>query len=258
MNYDTPGAERRAFATALALECGALARRMRRSLGAIDTKDPLDFCTDADRAVEALVRDRIAARYGEPVLGEEGGGDPAPRVWVVDPIDGTTNFIQGTPRWCVSIAFVAQGRVELGVICAPAEDRLFVAERGAGVWLNDAPIRVSGLHHGMAPVAEVGWSSRRPIAAYAALIERLIAGGIEFRRHGSGALGMADVAAGLNDAYVELHINPWDVLAGLLLVQEAGGWCNDYLGGDGLANGNPILACTPELRDRLVAITGIA
>ncbi|HSU06157.1 MAG TPA: inositol monophosphatase [Acetobacteraceae bacterium] len=249
--------ERRSFATALARDAGALACRMRGALGVINAKDPLDFCTEADHAVEQLVRDRISVRFGEAVLGEEGGGEPASRLWVVDPIDGTTNFIHGTARWCVSLAYVVEGRVELGVICAPAEDRLFVAEHGSGAWLNDAPIHVSGLRHGAGPVIEVGWSSRRPIAAYAALIEGLIAADMEFRRHGSGALGMADVAAGVNDAYVELHINAWDVLAGLLLVQEAGGWTNDYLAGDGLTRGNPIVACTPELRQRLMGLTGI-
>ncbi len=250
--------ERGDFAVALVREAGVLARQMRELLGAVDAKDPLDFCTEADRRVEQLVRERIAARFNEPVLGEEAGGGPASRLWVVDPIDGTVNFIHGTPRWCISLAFVVENRVELGVIFAPAEQRLFVAERGAGARLNDAPIRVSRLAHGAGPVVEVGWSSRRPITAYAALIERLIGAQMEFRRYGSGALGMADVAAGLNDAYVELHINAWDVAAGLLLVQEAGGWTNDYLRGDWAMQGNPISACTPELQDKLAKITGIA
>lgn len=253
----TAPADRRNFATDLVREAAALALRMRGALGGIVAKDPLDFCTEADRSVEALVRDRIAARFAEPVMGEEAGGEPAPRVWVVDPIDGTTNYIQGSTRWCISLAYVAHGQVELGTICAPAEDRLFVAARGSGAWLNGAPIRVSGLRRGTAPVVEVGWSTRRPIADYAALIQKLVGNAMEFRRHGSGALGMADVAAGVNDAYLESHINAWDVLAGLILVQEAGGWTSDYLGGNGLVAGNPIVACTPELRDRLSAISGV-
>jgi myo-inositol-1(or 4)-monophosphatase len=250
--------ERRAFAGALAVEAAAMAASMRASLGVIHAKDPLDFCTDADRAVENLIRERVAREFAEPVLGEEAGGEPAARLWVVDPIDGTTNYFLGSPRWCVSLAFVAAGRVQLGVISAPMEGRLFVAARGAGAWMNGAPMRVSGLQYGTAPVVEVGWSSRRPIAAYADLIQRLVGAGMEFRRHGSGALGMADVAIGVNDAYVELHINAWDVLAGLVLVEEAGGWTTDFLASDGLTRGNPIVACTPELRDRLVAASGIA
>lgn len=242
------------FALDLAQEAGALARRMRADLGAITTKDPIDFCTEADRAVEALVRRRVHDRFGEPVLGEEEGGEPADRLWVIDPIDGTSNYIQGSPRWCVSLAYVEYNDVELGVIFAPAEDRLFHAERGGGAFLNGKPTRVSGLRTGAAPIVEVGWSSRRPIAQYCALVQRLIADTMEFRRLGSGALGMADVASGINDAYLELHINAWDVLAGIAIVREAGGWTNDYLGNDGLRVGNPIIACTPEIAGRLCTV----
>ena len=243
--------DRLRFAVAVAREAGALAQQIRQDLGTITSKDPLDFCTEGDRAVEAMVRSRVAKQYNEPVLGEEDGGEPAARLWVVDPIDGTSNYIQGSPRWCVSLAYVADGRVQLGVIAAPVEQRLFMAEHGAGAFLNDAPIRVSGLRTGTAPIIEAGWSTRRPIESYSVLIQRLIAGRMEFRRHGSGALGMADVAAGLNDGYVELHINAWDVLAGIVLVQEAGGWVSDYLANDGIRKGNPIIACTPEIGGRL-------
>lgn len=243
------------FALALAQEAGALAQRMRTDLGTIVSKDPIDFCTDADRAVEALVRQRVEERFGEAVLGEEEGGGPADRLWVIDPIDGTSNYIQGSTRWCVSLAYVANGTVEVGVICAPDEARLFHAERGRGAFLNGKRTRVSGMRSATAPVIEAGWSSRRSIILYTALLERLIGANMEFRRHGSGALGMADVAAGVNDGYVELHINAWDVLAGLVLVQEAGGWTSDYLAGDGLRDGNPIIACTPEIADKLQAVT---
>lgn len=253
----TEFSERRAFAVALAVQAGALAARMRAALGVVHAKDPLDFCTDADRAVEDLVRQHIAREFGEPVLGEEAGGEPAARLWVVDPIDGTTNFILGSPRWCVSLAFVSGDSVELGVFSAPVEGRLFIAARGTGASMNGSPLRVSGLRHGTAAVVEAGWSSRRSIASYAALVQRLVGAGMEFRRHGSGALGMADVAAGVNDAYVELHINAWDVLAGLVLVREAGGWTSDFLAGEGLMRGNPIVACTPELRERLVGVVGL-
>ena len=242
------------FALALAQEAGSLAQRMRADLGAITSKDPIDFCTEADRAVE---NSRPAARgesFGEAVLGEEEGGGLEDRLWVIDPIDGTSNYIQGSPRWCVSLAYVADGAVELGVICAPDEARLFHAERGRGAFLNGKPTRVSGLRSGTAPIIEVGWSSRRSITLYTALLHRLIGANMEFRRHGSGALGMADVAAGVNDGYVELHINAWDVLAGLVLVREAGGWTSDYLAGNGLRDGNPIVACTPEIAERLKAL----
>jgi myo-inositol-1(or 4)-monophosphatase len=244
-------AARHDFAITLAREAGIMATDLRQRMGRLHAKEPMDFVTEADHAVESLVRLRVAERFGDAVIGEENGGDAADPVWVVDPIDGTVNFIHGTPRWCISIALVAQGDVQVGVIYAPVEGRLFSAMRGHGAYLNGAPIRVSDLAHGASPVVEVGWSPRRAITSYGTLITRLIDGGIEFRRLGSGALGLADTACGLNDGYLELHINAWDALAGLILVREAGGRTNDFLAQDGLISGNPILACTADLATRL-------
>ena len=241
------------FAIELAREAGGVASGLRRELGALEAKEPMDFATKADHAVETLIRQRIAERFGDAVIGEEDGGAPADLVWVIDPIDGTVNYIHGMPRWCVSIALVVAGEVEIGVINAPDEARLFSARRGHGALMNGAPVSVSHLRHGASPVVELGWSPRRPIQQYASLIHQLISDRIEFRRLGSGALGVADTAVGLNDGYVELHINSWDVLAGLLLVREAGGWTSDFLAHDGLMNGNPITVCTPEIALRLNA-----
>ena len=241
---------RRDCAIALALEAGALARDMRASLGPAEAKSPIDFCTEADRAVERLIRQRVIGRFGDAIIGEEDGGEPGENVWLVDPIDGTNGYIHGDGRWCISLAFVCGNRIELGVIYAPASNRLFVAQRGARSLLNGAPISVSGLQRG-APQVEVGWSDRIAIADYCAVLERLSADSIEFRRHGSGALALADVAQGACDGYVELHINAWDALAGVLLVQEAGGRINDFLADGGLTRGNRLVAATPELYERL-------
>lgn len=246
--------DRLRFAIDLATEAGALARSMRQGLGAVETKSSIDFCTAADLAVEALVRRRLDEAFGDPVIGEEAGGDPAELVWVVDPIDGTTNYIHGTANWCISLALVHRGAVEIGVIHAPDLDQLFVARRGQGATLNGRPLRTSGLRHGGGAVVEVGWSARRPLALSLDLIAQMIADDIEFRRCGSGAMGLANVAAGISDGYVELHINAWDALAGLLLVREAGGWTNDFLAGDGLRLGNVVVACTAELTGRLQAL----
>jgi myo-inositol-1(or 4)-monophosphatase len=241
------------FAIELAREAGALAATLRRSMGVLQSKQPMDYATEADHAVEALIRNRVGERFGDPVIGEEDGGTPADLVWVVDPIDGTINYIHGSPRWCVSIALVEGGSVASGVINAPDEGRLFTARRGRGAFLNGLPAQVSKLRHGASPMVEVGWSPRRSIASYGSLIQRLIADGIEFRRLGSGALGAADTSVGLNDGYLEMHINAWDVLAGLLLVREAGGWTSDFLANDGLVAGNPVVLCTPEVSARLCA-----
>ena len=244
-----------AFGVDLALRAGALALSMRRTLAPIEAKSAIDFCTEADRAVEQLVREEVTRRFNDAVIGEEYGGEAANRVWVVDPIDGTAGYIHGNNRWCVSLAYLWRGEIEIGIIYAPADDRLFVAQRGRGATLNGRTIQVSGLRHGAAPVVEVGWSERRPLSAFCTLLQRLTDAAIEFRRHGSGALGLAEVACGLNDGYAELHINSWDALAGILLVREAGGWTNDFLADDGLRRGNLLLAATPVLRDRLVTMT---
>ncbi len=251
-------AARHDFAIELAREAGALATVVRGSLGALEAKDPMDYATRADHDVEALIRQRVAERFGDAVIGEEDGGGPAPLVWVVDPVDGTTNFIHGTSRWCISIGLLVEGVPEIGVINAPDEGRLFTARRGCGAFVNGVPIHVSGLRHGASPVVETGWSPRRRFPAYTALIGQLISNGIEFRRLGSGALGMADAACGRNDGYLEMHINAWDVLAGMVLVREAGGWINGFLDGEGLIKGNPIVACTPEIQERLMEAMALA
>jgi myo-inositol-1(or 4)-monophosphatase len=251
-------AGRQKFAEALAVRAGQLALEMRSNLAPAEAKSAIDFCTEADRAVEKLVRGEIAAAYGESVLGEEygqdGGTDAGSGLWVVDPIDGTTEYIHGSGRWCVSLAFLRDGAIELGVIYEPVGKRLFSARAGQGASLNGAPIAVSHLAHGTAPVVEFGWSERRSLDAYCDLLHMLVASRMEFRRRGSGALGLADVACGINDAYVELHINSWDAVAGILLVREAGGWTNDFLAGNGLTEGNLIMAATPELHRPLTAL----
>jgi myo-inositol-1(or 4)-monophosphatase len=248
--------DRHMFAIDLAVKAGQLALSMQHTLAPAEAKTAIDFCTEADRAVERFVQDEVRRRYGgDGIIGEEYGGEPADSLWVVDPIDGTAGYIHGTPRWCVSLAYLQAGEIELGVIYAPVEGRLFAARRGQGAFLNGRPVQVSRLRHGAAPVVEVGWSERRPLSAYCDLLHRLTDAQMEFRRHGSGALGLADVAAGRNDAYLELHINAWDALAGILLVREAGGWANDFLAENGLTQGNFLLAATPELRERLVELS---
>ena len=257
MNFNDP-AGRLKFAETLAVKAGGLAQEMRGNLAPVEAKSAIDFCTEADRAVETLVREQIASTYGEPVLGEEygrdAGADGNAGLWVVDPIDGTTEYIHGSARWCVSLAYLRNGAIELGVIYAPVGNRLFSAQAGKGAFLNGSAISVSHLSHGAVPVVEVGWSERRSLNSYCDFLHMLVASRMEFRRRGSGALGLAEVACGINDAYVELHINSWDALAGILLVREAGGWTNDFLADNGLNQGNLIMAATPELHDPLTAL----
>jgi myo-inositol-1(or 4)-monophosphatase len=255
-------AARFAAAEALAREAGALALALRSGPEAafgVESKSVLDYATEADRAVERLVIERLGARFGDGVLGEEYGAqqESVDRLWVVDPVDGTFNFMHGMPVWCISLAFLLRGEIEIGIIYNPEADEMFVARRGRGAFLNGVRLGVSAARHA-APLIEIGHSNRRPVAQYLDLIGRIFAAGCEFRRFGSGALGLASVAAGRTDGYLELHINSWDVLAGMLLVREAGGWTNDFLAGEGLLRGNPIVACTPELSDKLTALLAAA
>lgn len=253
--------ERFMAACAVAREAGALAGARFRDRGSLtfSFKGHQDYLTEVDGLVEKLVIERLSALFPQDgFIGEEGGGTGSDRVWVIDPIDGTSNFARGIGHFCVSIAFVENGGPSIGVIYDPMRDELFAAERGHGAWLNGEPMSVSGQSDAHRASVECGWSMRRPITDYLAMTGRVAATGAGLYRMGSGALGMAYVAAGRIDAYCELHINAWDVLAGLVLVQEAGGVTNDFTTGDYLRDGNPVLASTPGLASVMADATGIA
>src|SRR5688500_2239047 len=244
---------------AVTREAGELARELFSKPIAIKLKCKQDYITEADGQVERMIVARLKARFpGDAFLGEEGGasGTAGGPLWVIDPIDGTANFAHGIPHFCVSIAFMAGTELALGAIAAPMYNELYRARLGRGAFLNDRAMRVTDADIKQA-VVELGWSSRRPVRAYTALVERVLATGATFLRAGSGALGLAYVADGRTHGYCEMHINSWDTLAGLLMVREAGGWTNDFLGSDGLTRGNAVLACAPGLKDALVAATGV-
>jgi myo-inositol-1(or 4)-monophosphatase len=245
-------------ACAIAHEAGWLMRRhyRERSAGKISFKGPQDFLTVVDGAVERLIIDRLSRAFpGDRFVGEEGGGSFGPRTWVIDPIDGTSNFARGMPHFCTSIAFVDAGKPAIGVIYDPIADELFAARRGGGATVNGRPMRVSGATDIRRATIELGWSTRRPPEVYTETVRRVLSVGGGFHRSGSGALGIAYVADGRNDGYFEAHINAWDALAGLVMVREAGGWANDFLAGDALTEGNAVLACTPGLRVMLQKLT---
>ncbi|MBI1779061.1 MAG: inositol monophosphatase [Proteobacteria bacterium] len=241
-------------------EAGRLARTYfydRASLG-LTFKGPQDYLTVADGAVERAIIERLGRAFpGDGFLGEEGGGRPAPSLWVIDPIDGTANFARGVPHFCISIAYMRNGKVELGAIYQPITDELFAARRGAGAACNGRKMQVSATKDMAQAIVELGWSKRRPMQTYTAVMERVVTAGGSFRRAGSGALGLAYVADGRSDGYAELHINSWDCLAGLIMIEEAGGWTNDFLAGNGLTEGNPVLAATPALAAAMQKATGI-
>ncbi len=250
---------------AVAREAGELAKKMfadPKSLG-VKLKGKQDFITVADGEVERMIVDRLSEQFPQDaLLGEEGGASGSnsgkgDAVWIIDPIDGTANFAHGIPHFCISIGFLSGGEPQLGALSAPMYGELYLARRGRGAFVNGRRMRVAPASDMKQAIIELGWSSRRPARAYAALLERILGTGAVFLRAGSGALGLAYVADGRTHGYCELHINSWDVAAGLLLVTEAGGWVSDFWAGEGLAHGNPVLACTPQMREALVAATGV-
>jgi myo-inositol-1(or 4)-monophosphatase len=211
-------------------------------------KGPQDFLTETDAASEALIRQAMMQHFPEDgFLGEEGGGGVSDRLWVVDPVDGTANFARGIPHFCISIAYIENGRTEIGAIYDPAHDELYFARRGAGATRNGQPIEVSSTTDFERASVEMGWSGRVANEIYLETIQALLALGANVRRAGSGALALAYVADGRSDGYLELHMNSWDCLAGLLLVAEAGGDVCPYMAIGSLANGGPVLASAPGI-----------
>ena len=248
-------------ATAIATEAGALALRLRPPPGAAAAtlKGRQDWLTEADGAVEAFIAERLAVAFPEDGFqGEEtGSGRPGRLRWVVDPIDGTSNFARGGMRFCVSIGLIDERASMLGVIHAPALGETFAARQGAGATLNGAPIRAAATADLARGMVECGWSHRRPNESYYRLVRNVMETGASLRAGGSGALGLADVAAGRIDAYVELHINLWDVAAALCLLAEAGAVTNAFMAGDGLREGNAIFAAAPGIAAALQQATQI-
>jgi myo-inositol-1(or 4)-monophosphatase len=255
-------ADRFESAQRLATEAGALALRLRPPPGASTAalKGAQDWLTEADGAVERLLSEHLASVYPDDGFqGEEGGRVRSGSLrWVVDPIDGTANFMRGGKRFCVSLGCLDGDVPVIGVIVAPALGETYAARAGAGATLNGAPILVADTTDMARATVELGWSRRRPLGDFLSLTERIIAAGAMPRLNGSGALGLADVAAGRTDAYVELHINLWDVAAALVILSQAGAAVSPFLSGYGMVAGNPILACAPGIASVLSAVTTIA
>ncbi len=240
-------------------------RGLNRDLGEVEhlqvsLKGPGHFVTAADRRAEETVREELAkARPAYGFLGEEGGaraGIDKSHRWIVDPLDGTTNFLHGIPHFAVSIALERDGAIVAGLVYNPANEELFIAERGKGAFLNDQRIRVAarrrladaivacGLpHYGRGDLA----LARNEIAA----AQQHFAG---LRRYGAAALDLAWIAAGRLDAYWERDLSPWDLAAGLILVREAGGFVSDLDGGDAIFAKGQIAAGNDTMHRELLRL----
>jgi myo-inositol-1(or 4)-monophosphatase len=249
-------------AEAVAREAGVHARRrFLDSSFKVGLKGPHDFLTEVDGETEEMIAGRLLQIFPrDGFLGEETRGRAARdggALWVVDPIDGTSNFVRGVAHFCTSIACVFGGKVEVGVIYDPMRDELFSARRGGGAHLNGAAISPSNATVLLNTSVEVGWSARHGAETYLDLVRRVALAGAAPARSGSGALGIVYVAVGRRDGYVEQHMKPWDCLAALVIVREAGGYVSDFLAGDGLAKGNPILASAPGVKEALISAVAL-
>jgi myo-inositol-1(or 4)-monophosphatase len=195
----------------------------------VSSKGPGDFVSRADREAERIIKEELlGARPTYGWLGEETGGadgaDPTRR-WIVDPLDGTTNFLHGLPHWAVSIALEHKGEIVSGVIFDAAKDELFWAEKGAGAWMNERRLRVSGRRNMVEAVFATGvpFGAKSTLPATMQDLARLMPACAGVRRWGAAALDLAYVAAGRFDGYWERELHAWDIAAGIVLVREAGG-----------------------------------
>lgn len=215
----------------------------------VDRKGQQDWVSEADKDVETFLRSRIGETWpSDGIIGEEHGDTEGTSGfdWVIDPIDGTTNFVNGIPNWTVVLAGVVNARTEVGVIHDPNLSETFSAIRGGGAALNGRRLSVgSGVDLADGTVA-VGYSNRVESKNVLPVIQDVMSHGAMFHRNASGALSLAYVAAGRLLGYVEEHMNAWDCLAGQLMVAEAGGRTEDQDAQDMIRNGGRVIVGTPE------------
>jgi myo-inositol-1(or 4)-monophosphatase len=241
------------------------ARNLRRDFGEVEKlqvslKGPANFVSAADHRAEETVRAELArARPGYGFLGEEGGrqeGSDKTHCWIVDPLDGTTNFLHGIPHFAISIALEREGTIVAGIIYNPLNEELFVAERGKGAFLNDHRLRVAARKRLSEAVFACGLPhlGRGDLSQFRnefAVVQEKVAG---LRRFGAATLDLGWVAAGRLDAYWERNLSPWDIAAGLIIVREAGGIASDLDGGDDMFTKREIAAGNETMQRELVAL----
>jgi myo-inositol-1(or 4)-monophosphatase len=225
----------------------------------IDVKGPKDFVTEVDRAAEVAIIDTLLAAYpGHGILAEESGSTRGAQhsdyVWIIDPLDGTTNFIHGFPTYAVSIGLAFRNQVQQAVVYDPSRNDLFYASKGRGAFLNDKRLRVSKRTRMADALIGTGFPFRKndDFAPYLKMFEAVMKSCAGVRRPGAAALDLCYVAAGWYDGFFETGLSPWDVAAGSLLVTEAGGLIGNFTGEADFLHRREIVAGCPKIYGQLV------
>lgn len=253
--------QRFALAQDLARRAGAIQRERYETPLHVETKSvDIDLVTEVDHACEALIVGALTEHFpDDAVLAEEGSGDDRPGTewrWVVDPLDGTTNYAHGYPRFCVSIGAERHERRELAAVYDPLLDELYAARRGRGATRNGKPIAVSAETRLDRALLATGFaydkrqSRRENVENFAAFLQAARA----MRRDGSAALDLCYVAAGRLDGFWELKLSPWDVAAGFLVIEEAGGRVSNMTGGPALRSGREVVASNGQIHEAMLEI----
>jgi myo-inositol-1(or 4)-monophosphatase len=241
------------------------ARGLLRDFGEVEqlqvsVKGPGEFVSTADLKAERTLKTELTrARPGYGVLFEEGGAeagtDPRHR-WIVDPLDGTTNFLHGIPHFAISIALERDGEIVAGLVYDPVRDEMYSAEKGLGAYVNDRRLRVSARRQLADAVIGTGMplGARGDRSTYLATLAAVMGATSGVRRIGAAALDLAYVAAGRFDGFWEFGLSPWDIAAGLLLVREAGGYVSDLSGGQAMMRSGDVLAANDHLHLPLAAL----
>jgi len=248
------------IAVKAARRAGSIITRASEDIGSLTINDKSynDFVTEVDLASEKEIIRVLKASYPDHAfLGEESGlSHQADNVWIIDPLDGTTNFLHGFPQYCISIALEQKGEITQAVIYDPNRNDLFTATKGQGAHLNQRRMRVSNKSKLKESILGTGFPFRdfQHLPVYLKIFEEVVRGTSGIRRPGSAALDLAYVAAGWFDGFFEINLSKWDIAAGGLLVTEAGGIVSDFSEKDGWLESGNIVATNPKIYDPLIKI----
>ena len=243
-----------------ARRAGGIINRASNNLDAltIQHKSLNDLVSEVDRAAEEAIIDTLSTAYPDHAfLGEEGGAvGKSDYVWIIDPLDGTTNFLHGFPVYCVSIACAVKGVLTHGVIFDPVHNDLFTSSRGAGAYLNDRRLRVSKREKLIDALVGTGFPFRMHdyTDAYIGMMREFMRKTAGIRRPGAAALDLANVAAGRLDGFWEIGLHPWDMAAGALMVMEAGGLVTDLGGNEAYLEKGHVLAANPKMFPQMLQV----